>query len=161
MSREHDDLEEIVSSEKKSSSNFKKYAVDTTSSWLYWTPIMSVTEHFSGMEAKEILTSRLLGIGLGLFVARPYGRFREYWADQWDADATSSQRKKLLVDTSAHLCFQIPCYSTMLYFSGASLEEGLTALATGVAVGTVLGRPFGYVQDKWRGLWGTRPTLDT
>src|SRR3989344_2231063 len=99
MNRKNGSLEEIVSSEKKSSSNFKKYAVDTTSSWLYWTPIMSTTEYFSGMEADEITTSRLLGIGLGLFVARPYGLFRQYWADQWNADATSSDKKKLLSDT--------------------------------------------------------------
>ncbi|MBS3170116.1 L-alanine exporter AlaE [Candidatus Woesearchaeota archaeon] len=97
---------------------------------------------------------------IALFVARPYGLFRQYWADSWKTDPTSSATKKLIVDTTAHFCFQLPFYSVILYVSGTSLREGITALIAGLTIGAVAGRPFGYFQDKWRKLWGTRPTLD-
>ncbi len=141
-------------------SPFANYLVDTTAAWLYWTPVMTLTETLSGMESKEILKSRLMSIALHTFVGRPYGLFRQYWANLWNADASSSRLKKIMVDTSAQICFQVPTYSTILYFSGASLKEGVAALVTGLTVGTLSGRPFGYVQDKWRKLWGARPTLD-
>lgn len=156
-----DNLETIVANEKTFSSRVKRYVVNTTSSWLYWTPIMTATEYFSGMEMDEITATRLSAMGLALFVAHPYGIFRQYWAELWKTDATSSSAKKLIVDTSAHVCFQLPLYSTILYASGTSFREGITALITGLTIGAVGGRPFGYFQDKWRMLWGTRPTLDT
>lgn len=147
-------------SERPASSKLKSYIVDTTSSWLYWTPVMTLTELCSGMEAEEIVNSRLIAMGLALGIARPHGMFRQYWADLWKADANSSKKKKVFVDITANACFQAPIYSAILYLSGVSLEEGAAALATGLTIGAIGSRPFGYVQDKWRKLWGTKPTLD-
>ncbi len=145
---------------ERKASGFRSYAADTTISWLYWTPVMAAIESLSGLETDEILKSRLASICLGAFIARPQGMFRQYWANLWNADAGSSRVKKLAVDTSAQICFQVPLYSIILYFSGASLKEGIAALSTGVAIGALSARPFGYIQDKWRKLWGTKPTLD-
>lgn len=158
-SLEYDTAEEKTS-KKVTSSKLKSYVVDTTSSWLYWTPVMTFTELCSGMEAEEIVNSRLMAMGLALGIARPHGMFRQYWADLWKADANSSKKKKAFVDITANACFQAPIYSAILYFSGVSLEEGVAALATGLTIGAIGSRPFGYVQDKWRKLWGTKPTLD-
>lgn len=139
----------------------KNYVVDTTSSWVYWTPLMAMDELFiSGMDGEEVLKSRLVAIGMGLIVARPQAIFRQYWADLWKADGDSSKLKKFIVDTTAQMAWQAPLYSTILYFSGVSWDEGTTALATGLVIGTVFGRFYGYFQDKWRKLWGTKPTLD-
>jgi len=141
-------------------SPLRSYIVDTTSSWLYWTPLMTVTETISGMEPEQIVKSRLMSIFLHAVLGRPYGMFRQYYANLWNADANSSRKKKYVVDTTAQVIFQVPIYSAMLYFSGASFKEGITALATGVAAGVITARGFGYVQDKWRKLWNTKPTLD-
>lgn len=166
LGEENSGLEETLEIEYEPATTTRKdsplrnYVVDTTAAWLYWTPLMTVTETISGMESEEIFKSRLMSLCVHAFLGRPNGMFRQYWANTWNADAESSPLKKFAVDTSAQVCFQVPIYSTMLYFSGASFKEGITALTTGVAVGILSGRGFGYVQDKWRKLWGTKPTLD-
>ena len=153
------ELEEIVNSENKPST-FKNYLVDTSAAIMVYTPLMASVEYFSGMDSDEILKSRLFAAAANTIITRPYTIFREWWAKQWKADAKSSKTKKFLVDTSAMVMVQTPLYSGILYSSGASLEDIAVALPSGLIVGALSGRPFGYVLDKWRKLWGTKPTLD-
>ena len=56
--------------------------------------------------------------------------------------------------------FQIPVYAGILCSAGASLKEIAVALPFGLTVGLTTGRPFGYCLDKWRKLYGIKPTLD-
>ena len=137
----------------------KNWAVDTTVAWLYWTPIMTVTEFASGMEPEEVLKSRLMGLVNHAVLGRPFGKYRHFVARRYHAHSDSSEVRKAVSDITAQLTTQIPLYSTMLYFSGVSFREGLVALGTGVTIGFFSGRPYGYVQDKWRKLWGTKPTF--
>src|SRR3989338_2297738 len=144
-----DDLEEIVRDRnrntRKNGRDYmnaivdivtnKSYWVDTTASWIYWTPVMSVSETVSGLELEEVAKSRAIGLGVSAVLGRPYGKFRQYWADLWHADAESSRSKKFIVDTTALTVFQIPVYGTMLYFAGASLKEGAAAFAIGLVIG--------------------------
>ena len=162
-------LENIVKNEgrKQNNSRFKNiknsitnYIVDTTAAWTFYTPTFATMEYLiAGMESEEILKSRLMAAGVQALVMRPYGKFREYWAKKWNANAESSRLKKFLVDTSALSIFQAPLYSAILYFSDVSLEEGLRALPVGILIGAASGRPYGYWLDKWRKIWGKKPTL--
>lgn len=139
----------------------RNYAVDTSATIGFYTPIMAAIEHFAaGMDSEEVLKSRLFAAAYHLAFARPYGKFRQQWADLWDADETSSKTKKYCMDTSAMILIQTPVYSAILYLSGASLQEIAVALPVGLTIGALSGRPFGYVLDKWRKVWGTKPTLD-
>lgn len=137
----------------------KNWAVDTTAAWLYWTPVMTVTEFASGMEPKEVLKSRAMSLLNHAVLGRVVGKYRNVVAKWYHADANSSEIRKAVSDITAQLTTQIPIYSTMLYFSGVSLREGLAALGTGLVIGFFSGRPFGYVQDCWRKRWGTKTTF--
>ncbi len=137
----------------------KNWAVDVTAGWLYWTPVMATTELASGMEPEEVIKSRAMSLLNHAVLGRVYGKYRQVMAKWYRADENSSELRKAASDITAQLTLQIPIYSTMLFFSGASLREGLAALGTGLAVGFFAGRPFGYVQDRWRKLWGTQQTF--
>ena len=156
------DLDEIINSTQnpfRSPSAIRGYLVDTSASWLYWTPIGVISELVAGLETPEILKSRATSLLINMAVARPFGFFRQYWSNLWDTTVESSLVRKLVVDTTALWCFQIPSYSLQLYLSGASLKEGTAALAIGVASSAILGRPYGFFQDKWRKSWGVKPVL--
>lgn len=142
-------------------SALRNYVVDTTAALGFYTPLMASAEYFvAGMEPEKVLKSRLMAAAYHAIMMRPYGKFRQWWADYWHADHTSHPLKKFAVDTSATILFQVPAYSTILYLAGASLKEVLVALPVGLTIGALSGRPFGYVLDKWRKLCGTKPTLD-
>ena len=134
--------------------------VDVSAGWLFYLPIVASIEKFVvGMENEEVLKARGLAMGVHGVFLRPYGKFRGWWAKKWDVNSESSSFKKFLVDTTALMLYQIPTYSSVLYLSGASFEEGATALPLGLAVGAGTGRVFGMWLDKWRKIWGKEPTL--
>src|SRR3989344_4318357 len=86
----------------------KDYLVDTAAAWLFYTPLMTASEYVAGMESKEVAKSRLMAMVVNAVVMRPYGKLRQTWADYWHADAGSSTLKKLAVDASYSILFQIP-----------------------------------------------------
>ncbi len=162
-------LEERVGNERISNATVAsfggivhRYLVDTTAGWLFYTPLMVISEYgIAGMSGEEVLQSRLYAAAVHAVIMRPYGKYREWWATTWKADAHSTPLKKAVVDTTASILFQLPLYSGILYASGASWKEIAVALPAGLAIGTISGRPFGYALDKWRKMWGAKPTLET
>lgn len=153
-------LEDKVHAQEMPVSRIKNYLVDTTAALSFWTPIMASIEYFgAGMDSEEVLKSRLAAAAVHATIARPYGKLRQWIADKLHTNAQSSQSKKFAIDTLAMILTQAPLYSTILYCSGASLKEVAVALPTGLAIGAVSGRPYGYVLDKWRTLWGTKATF--
>lgn len=149
----------IVSTLKKES---KQYLVDTSAALIYSNTIYGAGEYFiAGMKQNELLKTRIGMSILGLFVYRPFGKFREYWAKLLSADAQSSRTKKFLTDVSASIIFFAPIYSSVMYMSGASLKEIGAALPSGMLTATITSRPYGWFLDKWRKIFGTKPTLDS
>lgn len=138
----------------------KDYLVDTSASLMFYTPLMASAEVIAGMDSKEVIASRLSAIGVHALVMRPYGKFRKKWANYFNADGDSSRLKKFAVDASSLFLYQIPVYSTILYSSGASLEEASVALPIGLGIGLATGRPYGYFLDKWRKTYGRETTLE-
>ncbi|HLC81103.1 MAG TPA: L-alanine exporter AlaE [Candidatus Nanoarchaeia archaeon] len=139
---------------------FKNYLVDTTAGLSFYTPIVAANEYFiAGMSSQEVLKTRTFGICVNLVLLRPAAKFRQWWADQWKANAESSAIKKFLIDTSSTIIISAPVYSAILYSSGASLKEAAIALPTGIATGILLARPYGFYLDHWRRHWGTKPTF--
>ena len=137
----------------------KNYLVDTSASWLFYTPMLAISECASGMETKEVVKSRLLAMGVHALVMRPYGKLREKWAKFWNTNSQSSALKKFVVDASISALYQIPIYSAILYASNVSFDEATYALPAGVAIGLCAGRPYGHWLDYWRKTWGLRGTL--
>jgi hypothetical protein len=148
-------LEEITFSE-----SLKRYAVDTFAGITYFQPLLGINEYFiSGMDEKEVLKSRLTGLFISLLINRPYGKFRQYWAELWDTSTESSKLRKYLVDSSALVMFQLPLYFGALKISGADNDEIIRALPIGISLGLISGRPFGWYLDKVRTFCGTKATL--
>ena len=146
---------------RKHRDEIKNYFIDITASITFYTPIMAPMEYFiADMSGEEVLKSRSSAIGIAFLAARPNGIFRDWWARKLNATPESSRIKKILVDASALVVFQIPTYTTILTLSGASLSEIIVALPMGIAIGATFGRPYGYYLDKWRKLWGGKPTLE-
>ncbi len=135
----------------------KNYIVDVTASWTFYTPIMAEVEcFFVGLEPYQIGYSRASAAAIGAITMRPYGKFRNWWKKKWHVTAKSSQRKNFLVDTSAMLIFQIPTYSTILYFfADASPKQIALALPTAAIIGVFSGRPYGAFLDTWRDFWNS------
>ncbi len=154
-----DNLSEKITS-SKALKTAKKYIVDTTAGWAFYTPLIGMSEYLiAGMENEAILKSRLSAMAVHAVIMRPYAKFREYWAKKWNVDNESSKLKKFLVDTSAMILVQTPVYTSILYNAGASPEEMLKALPAGLAIGALSGRPYGYFLDKWRKIYGEKPVL--
>jgi hypothetical protein len=135
------------------------YLVDTSAGIIYFAPPMALIEYAAGMDTPEVLKARAFAAGSHMLITRPYGKFREWWAKYWGADAESSHLKKFVVDTSALIMIATPLYATALSVAGASLKEGSIALPIGITFGVFSGRPFGWWMDKWRKLWKKKPLL--
>lgn len=145
---------------KTEPSAVRNYFIDTSASWLFWTPIMTVVEMSSEMDNKQVLYSRTIGLALSTVLARPLGKFREYWSEYLITDSKSSWTRKYVTETTGVWCSQIPLYSLQLFISGASLEQGVKSLAKGLATTAVLGRAYGRFLDFWRKRWGGKPVLN-
>lgn len=138
------------------------YISDVFSGTLFYTPIMGANEYFiAGMELDEVLSTRGGMVVTNMFIGRPYGKFRDFWARKvMRADANSSRLKKWATDITAPIMFYAPVYAAMMKMSGASWEETGTALATGMTIVTLSGRPYGWFLDKCRRIMGVKPALD-
>ena len=138
----------------------KNYLVDTIAGLSFFTPLMAGAEYFvAGMEPEKVLKSRLTAAAYHTVMMRPFGKFRHWYAQKLGADEKSPKLKKFLIDTSANFIFQLPVYSGILWFSGASPEQFEKALPAGLAIGAAMAIPYGYFLDNWRNFCGTKSTL--
>ncbi len=157
-------LEERISEAKKTpltlTDHLKYFVVDGTSNALFYAPIMTATERFSGMEWEEVTTSRGIGAATAFLTGYAYSLFRQWSAKTAGATTESSQLKKKIVDTAVGMAAMIPFYAPMLYIAGASAKEMMMALLSGSAMGAATGGAYGHVADKWRVLWGLQPVLN-
>ena len=157
--RKESRLEKIVRTVKNEA---KEYMVDTSASLLYANTIFGAGEYFiAGMEPDKLLKTRIGMSLIGCVIYRPFSKFREYWAKLWKTDAESSKTKKFLTDVSGNITFFAPIYTGIMYLSGASWEEMGAALPAGMLTAIITARPYGWFLDKWRKMFGTKPTLDS
>jgi len=161
MFHEKKTLEEMVGKEMSHVRHLyqhyhKQYLVDYSIYTPFYTIAMGTGEYFiAGLESDEVLKLRVIGAATDLVGSFLYGYSRERWAMLWHTNAQSSRLRKFFVDSSMSIAFAIP-YGLALFLVGADRKEASVALV----VGTVTGRAYGYLLDKWRKRWGTTPTLD-
>jgi len=157
--RQESRLEKLV---RTARTEFKEYLVDTSASLIYANTIFGAGEYFiARMEPDELLRTRIGMSLIGCVIYRPFGKIREYWARFWDTDAKSSKAKKFLTDVSGNVAFFAPIYTGVMYLSGASWQEMCMALPAGMLTATITARPYGMFLDRWREMFGTKPTLDS
>jgi len=141
--------------------HLKYFMVDGTSSAIFYAPIMTATEYYSGMEAEEIATSRTIGAVTTFLTGYAYNSLlRKRLAKTVGVNTQSSWLKRKVVDISVGMAAMMPFYAPMLYFAGASSKEMAIALFTGSLLGTVAGGMYGSVADKCRIYCGLEPVLN-
>ena len=145
----------------ESVTSVRGYLVDTSGRILFYVPAIGVWEKFvAGMENEEVLKSRAGAVLLNFFFGRLHGKIREWLGCLTRTGEDSSRLRKLVVDTASSTLVGLTSYSTVLYFSGASVDEAIVALPFGLLFTSSTGRPFGRFLDWYRGLCGTTPVLD-
>lgn len=128
--------------------------VDTLASIVFFTTVASLTElYVAGMEAREVLTTRLIMVPLMIVTGRPYGVYRD-WV--FAKSAPAAGWSKTLMDMLSFLTFQLPVYATTLVVAGASLVQIATLLPSTAVLMALLSRPFGVYLDTVRRLCAVR-----
>jgi hypothetical protein len=146
---------------KRAAPTAKGYLVDSLAGLTFFTPVNAFNELFiADMSAQTCIKSRLIGIGIGLVVNRPYGIYREWLAKLMNANAESSKMKKFIVDVIALDTFCLPFFCGLYYVAGATFREAAIAIGMALITGTITARPYGWYLDKFRKLFGTKPTLE-
>jgi hypothetical protein len=146
----------------ESVTSVKGYLVDTTGRILFYVPAIGVWEKLvAGMENEEVLKSRTGAVVINFFFGRFHGKVREWLSHLTRTGEDSSRLRKLAVDTASSTLVGLTSYSTVLYFSGASLDEAIVALPFGLLFTSSTGRPFGRFLDWYRRAWGATPVLDS
>ena len=143
----------------------KSFVVDVMASNVFFTPLMAMIEYNAGLECAEIAKVRTTAAVINLFTVKPYVMFRDRWAAAWGADINSSALKKALIDVSATALATPPTYGLILVTSNAlglsdvTAEEALYAMPQAVLMSACSGRPYGWFLDRWRTLFGEKPTM--
>jgi hypothetical protein len=143
----------------------KAYWVDTLAGQVFWAPVKIVNEvavqeimYGDGSTWDEVGRAQLASAGLNLLLARPIGKFRDYWMDRvFKVDKKSSRVRKISADLSL-AGFLIPgLYTLSLKMAGESWTEVAQMVPTGSLI--QMGLAFGYVKflDKTREKFKTTP----
>lgn len=136
------------------------YLVDVSAGLMFYNPVMATGEYLvAGMDGSEVMKSRLGASLMQAICMRPIGKLRNASAKLFGITKESPWYQKWASDVASTLVVQLPTYATALYFAGASLEEGATALGMGAAVTATSGRFFGKWMDTWRKTWGKEPAI--
>ena len=115
----------------------RNYVVDTLAVWSFYNPPFALMEYcWAGLNGEEVLKARLMAITLQATTTRLiYAPLRQWWADIWKADYTSSKFKKWIVDTTGFMMYQIPVYTATLLVAGANESEIKKALPARIILG--------------------------
>lgn len=106
----------------------------------------------SSMTFEQSLSSRLVAIPVNIFIAWPYGMYR-------DAIMRSAQRispagwMKNLADILAYVTFQSPVYMAILLTVGADWHQIAAAVSSNIVISMLMGAVYGYFLDYCRRLF--------
>lgn len=119
---------------------------------------MSV-ELMAGLTFTQSLKSRLISIPVNTIIARPYGIYRD-WLMAKSTFLGQGFLQASLTDVFAFVSFQIPVYSTILFLTGASTEQVVSASIGQISVMLIMGRPYGLWMQRCR-TWFNKPVMPT
>ncbi|CAM4304240.1 L-alanine exporter AlaE [Palleronia rufa] len=128
--------------------------VDTLSTIFFFTVFATFSEFvIAGMDASEVLTTRLVMVPIMILTGRPYTRWRD-----WLFSRVRPQARMVAVatDVGAFLAFQVPVYGATLLIAGATVAQALTAIGSAILFMIILARPFGVFVDLVRRATGAK-----
>ena len=126
---------------------FNRDMLADTFAMITWGIVVGMSvELLAGLSFEQSLQSRLFSIPVNLLTARAYGLYRDGLIRRGHFIGTGFCQMALL-DVLAFISFQIPLYSTMVFFTGASAEQVIAAATGQVGAMIIMGRPYGiYLQ---------------
>ncbi|MGF1554024.1 MAG: L-alanine exporter AlaE [Paracoccaceae bacterium] len=120
---------------------------------VFFTAVATFSERVvAGMAWDSVLASRAASVPAMLLTGRACGRWRD-WAMARLARRGHGDRRRALADAGVFMAFQVPVYAAILWVAGASLAEGVSAMA----LMALVGRPYGLFLDAVRRLFGLAP----
>jgi hypothetical protein len=137
----------------------RRYLADTTTLIVYAMVVGSFSELvIAGLTVDQWLRARLASIPVVLITGRPYGLYRDWLWRLAGAD-NGDRVRRLIVDTTAFVTFQLPAYWTVLAVAGASLSQIAAASVSVTLILALTGRPYGALLDLFRRLYGLTPRV--
>ena len=108
---------------------------------------MAIEVGIAKMTWSQSFFSRNASIPLNMLTARPFGVFRNFLLKKFSAQ---SRRGRTVIDLVAFISFQIPIYVIVLSFSGANLQQIITAISSVIVLFSFMGLPYGLWLDLCR-----------
>lgn len=106
----------------------------------------------SNMSFEQSLSSRLVAIPVNIFIAWPYGLYRD--AIMRNARHISPAGwMKNLADIVAYVTFQSPVYVAILLTVGADWHQIAAAVSSNIVISMLMGAVYGYFLDYCRRLF--------
>ncbi len=140
---------------------FNYWWVDTSLAHVAYTPLFTITETIATWgDFERVKDNRINGLIVGTIATRVYTKYADFLVKMFKVNKESSKKKKFLVETGGALAFNIPVYSSLLYFSGNSTQEIIAALPLGIAMALATARPYRYILNRWRKYCGLKPAID-
>lgn len=141
----------MAGSTEKKSNRRRSFIADTLALLLFFTTTGVINERIiAGMTWEQVFHARLLGAGLMVPVARPYGLWRDWFMQR----ATETRLSRLFFDSAALVTFQVPIYAVIIAVSGAEGSGLLGGIVGATVLMLVLGRPYGAFLNWVRSLFG-------
>lgn len=113
---------------------------------------MAIEILIAGMTLGQSVQARMTAVIPNLITARPYGMFRD-WVFRETRAETGPELRKTIADIMTFACFQVPLYAIILWSTGASSRQIVTACGSVTILSAFMGRPYGLFLEFSRWLF--------
>lgn len=133
----------------------KNWAIDTSAKVACYAPVMASMEAYNGLDAKQIIASRLGAAAVDVGVARLYTKTADYLSRKFNVDTKKGGILGWALDTAAMVGVYTPVYATILTAAGANPKQIGYSLLMGAGIAATTSRPFRkYALKPWRNYCG-------
>lgn len=151
-----DSLESAVDKEAKKR-NVRQIFADTTAAVTFSWLIGSINDLAAGLDTKQWLKTRGAMSVANAILGRPYSMYRDFINRKMGVTKESGFFRRALADMTAAVTVYAPLYAGVLYFlTDAKHDQMMAACATQTIMAAVIGRPYGWYNDKMRGWFGAK-----
>ena len=134
-------------------SRLRHAVADTFAMVVYCSVVNMCIEVFlSGMSFEQSFYSRLVAIPVNIFIAWPYGMYRDLFMRAARKVSPSGWIKNL-ADILAYVTFQSPEYVAILVVVAADWHQIMAAVSSNIVVSMLMGAVYGYFLDYCRRLF--------
>ncbi len=149
---------ETLEQKVESGSTWRARIVDTITSVTFGLAVGTANELLVvGLSPEQTLRSRAISIPLNAITGRPYGAYRDFLLKKLKITEKSGFFKKALGEFASYTSFWTPVYSIILYCIGADNDQIMAGAVSASIMSTFISHPYGWLQDKARGLFGVKP----